>query len=75
MTGYREQIESGQATFGELAQKYSDCSSAKRDGDLGPFAKGAMQKPFENASFALNVGEMSDIVDTDSGVHIILRTA
>ncbi|ONK72169.1 uncharacterized protein A4U43_C04F16500 [Asparagus officinalis] len=33
-----------------------------------------MQKPFEDATFALHVGEMSNIVDTDSGVHIILRT-
>lgn len=53
----------------------SDCSSAKRGGDLGLFGRGAMQKPFEEAAFALKVGEMSQIVDTDSGVHIIIRTA
>ena len=47
--------------------------SAKRGGDLGHFGRGQMQAPFEEASFALNVGELSDIVDTDSGVHIILR--
>lgn len=34
-----------------------------------------MQKPFEEATYALKVGEMSDIVSTDSGVHVILRTA
>lgn len=35
----------------------------------------AMQKPFEDATYALKVGELSGVVDTDSGVHIILRTA
>ncbi|KAL3314477.1 Peptidyl-prolyl cis-trans isomerase NIMA-interacting protein 1 [Cichlidogyrus casuarinus] len=60
--------------FAELAAKYSDCSSAKRAGDLGLFKRGMMQKPFEDASFALQVGEMSGVVDTDSGVHVILRT-
>lgn len=41
----------------------------------GPFGRGQMQKPFEEATYALEVGEISDIVDTDSGVHIIMRTA
>ncbi|EEB19619.1 peptidyl-prolyl cis-trans isomerase NIMA-interacting, putative [Pediculus humanus corporis] len=75
LKSYREQIVSGAASFAELAQQYSDCSSAKRGGDLGPFGKGAMQKPFEQVAFALKVGELSEPVDTDSGVHIILRTA
>lgn len=75
LRGYRDQIVSGQATFEELASQFSDCSSAKRGGDLGPFGRGQMQKPFEDATYSMKVGELSDIVDTDSGVHIILRTA
>lgn len=66
----------GQALrFAQLAKDHSDCSSAKRSGDLGEFNRGMMQKPFEDATYALKVGEISGIVDTDSGVHIILRTA
>ena len=63
------------AAFAELAGVESDCSSAAKGGDLGFFGRGAMQKPFEDASFALAVGQMSGVVDTDSGVHIILRVA
>lgn len=57
----------------DLAQKYSDCSSAKRGGDLGPFSRGQMQKAFEDVAFGLKVGEISDITETDSGLHIIER--
>jgi len=63
-----------EATFEELAKQFSDCSSAKQGGDLGPFGRGQMQKPFEEATFALAVGELSQPVFTDSGVHIIKRT-
>ncbi|XP_043714998.1 peptidyl-prolyl cis-trans isomerase Pin1-like [Telopea speciosissima] len=70
----REEIVTGKAKFDDIASRYSDCSSAKRGGDLGPFGKGQMQKPFEEATYALKVGDISDIVDTDSGVHIIMRT-
>ena len=44
-------------------------------GDLGMFGHGAMQKAFEEASFALHVDEMSGVVDSDSGLHVILRIA
>ena len=73
--GFREQIVSGEVSFASLASRESDCSSAKKGGDLNFFGPGQMQKPFEDASFSLKVGEMSGIVDTDSGVHIIMRTA
>ncbi|KAL5011607.1 hypothetical protein ScPMuIL_010158 [Solemya velum] len=79
LKGYRDQItasgEGLQDMFATLATDFSDCSSAKKGGDLGHFKKGQMQKPFEDATFALKVGELSEPVWTDSGVHIILRTA
>eukprot|EP00631_Chrysoreinhardia_giraudii_P004145 CAMPEP_0197417560 /NCGR_PEP_ID=MMETSP1170-20131217/3568_1 /TAXON_ID=54406 /ORGANISM="Sarcinochrysis sp, Strain CCMP770" /LENGTH=118 /DNA_ID=CAMNT_0042944539 /DNA_START=207 /DNA_END=563 /DNA_ORIENTATION=+ len=62
-----------QRAFADAASRSSDCSSYRAGGDLGKFGRGAMQKPFEDATFALREGEISDIVDTDSGVHIILR--
>jgi len=63
----------GERSFEDIAAEFSDCSSAKRGGDLGSFGRGQMQKPFEDASFALSVGELSAAVWTDSGVHIIKR--
>jgi peptidyl-prolyl cis-trans isomerase NIMA-interacting 1 len=63
-----------QATFEELARTESDCSSAKRGGDLGYFGRNKMQPAFEEASFGLKVGEMTkELVETSSGVHILLR--
>jgi pSer/pThr/pTyr-binding forkhead associated (FHA) protein len=59
--------------FKQMASSLSDCSSAKYQGDLGYFQYDKMQPPFSKASFALKVGELSNIVETDSGVHIIFR--
>nr|XP_056715512.1 peptidyl-prolyl cis-trans isomerase NIMA-interacting 1 [Euleptes europaea] len=73
INGYIQKIKSGE-DFESLASQFSDCSSAKAGGDLGAFGRGQMQKPFEDASFALRTGEMSGPVFTDSGIHIILRT-
>ncbi|EGG01050.1 uncharacterized protein MELLADRAFT_111323 [Melampsora larici-populina 98AG31] len=61
--------------FQDLAKVHSDCSSYSHGGDLGQFKKGQMQKSFEEVSFQLQIGELSKIVTTDSGVHLILRTA
>ena len=55
------------AAFAAFAKTGSDCSSAKQGGDLGVFGPGEMQKPFEDATVALAIGQMSDIVETDSG--------
>jgi len=75
LQGYAAQIGDNPNTFAALAREHSDCSSHDRGGDLGFFGQNMMQKPFEEAAYALQVGEISDIVKTDSGVHLILRTA
>ena len=75
LAGIRESIVAGTARFEDVARVESDCSSAARGGDLGSFGRGQMQKPFEDAAFGLKVGELSGFVDSDSGVHIVLRTA
>jgi len=59
--------------FEKLASEHSDCGSAKKGGDLGTFGRNKMQKAFEEASFALGVGQLSPVISTDSGEHIILR--
>lgn len=73
LKSYEEQIRSGSKSLGDLAVSESDCSSARKRGDLGFFGKGQMQKEFEDAAFALQPGEMSGVVETASGVHLIER--
>lgn len=61
------------AEFERIARRESDCGSANEGGSLGKFGRGKMQKAFEQAAFALDVDELSGIVSSESGVHIILR--
>ena len=75
MKSYETQIGGSATKFAELAKEHSDCSSHDHGGDLGWFSHGQMQKPFEDATYALKVGEISEVISTDSGVHLILRTA
>uniref|UniRef100_A0A7E4ZSR5 Peptidyl-prolyl cis-trans isomerase n=1 Tax=Panagrellus redivivus TaxID=6233 RepID=A0A7E4ZSR5_PANRE len=63
------------AKFKDLASVNSDCSSAKRGGDLGYFTPESMQPEFSQATLKLKPYELSDVVKTDSGYHLILRLA
>ncbi|MDD2545992.1 MAG: SurA N-terminal domain-containing protein [Burkholderiaceae bacterium] len=70
-----EQVRKAPASFSELAKKSSeDTGSAASGGDLNFFGRGAMVKPFEDAAFAMKKNELSDVVETDFGYHIILLT-
>ncbi len=60
--------------FEQLAAENSDCPSGMHGGDLGTFGQGQMVAAFEDAAFTLEVGETSDVVETDFGFHLIQRT-
>ncbi len=57
--------------FSELAKQYSEGPTKERGGNLGLFSRGQMVKPFDDAVFSLNAGELSDVVKTSFGYHII----
>jgi parvulin-like peptidyl-prolyl isomerase len=67
-----EKINKGES-FAKLAEQYSTDGSRRRGGDLGEFSKGVMVREFETAAFALEKGQVSGIVRTQFGYHIIKR--
>ncbi len=68
----RESIVAGGASFEASARQYSqDPSTARLGGDLGYFGRGEMVAPFEEAALALETGEVSEVVETPMGLHLI----
>ena len=66
------QLKKNPKRFEELAAKFSqDPGSAAKAGDLGSFGRGAMVKPFEDAVFGMKVNQISDVVESEFGYHII----
>jgi len=67
-----ERLKKGEK-FSAIAKDVSLCPSKKRGGDLGTFGRGQMVKEFENVAFVLDKGQISGIVKTQFGYHIIRR--
>lgn len=68
-----DEIKNGKS-FSEVAKEQSLCPSGQNGGDLGYFGKGMMVKPFEDAAFTLEIGELSQPVKTQFGWHLIQVT-
>lgn len=69
-----EELQGG-ADFAARARALSECPSKANGGDLGKFGRGSMVAEFDRAAFALDVGQLSGLVKTKFGYHVIKRTA
>ena len=70
----RERIVSGKKSFADEAAAHSMCPSGKEGGSLGWFSRGMMVPEFDKAVFAMNIGDVSEIIETQFGYHIIVKT-
>jgi len=70
----KTQVSNG-GDFAALAKTHSDCPSGQSGGDLGMFGRGQMVPAFEDSAFSMEVGQTSDVVETDFGYHLVQRTA
>lgn len=73
-TGSGETATGASNLFGDLAEQYSDDPGGVRGGQLGYFERGQMTPAFEDAAFALTVNEISEVIETSFGFHIIKKT-
>ncbi len=71
----RQEILAGKIDFAEAAKKYSDCPSKEKGGDIGQFPyKFVVIEPIAKTAFAMKKGEISDVVATDFGLHVLKVT-
>jgi len=73
LEGIRKRAMAGEE-FTALAREFSQCPSRDKDGDLGYFHRGVMEPAFEKAAFDLEIGEISEIIETGFGYHLIKIT-
>lgn len=66
-----DEVQADPSRFGEVARQNSDGPSASSEGDLGFFGRGQMTRAFEDTAFALDIGDISGVVETEFGYHII----
>lgn len=73
MQDIKKRLDAG-ADFATLASEVSECPSKVRGGDLGYFSRGMMLKPIEDAAFSMDIGEISGIIRSENGYHILKLT-